>query len=88
MVKLDEILEAVKYKEAAKKKEEKKTCILWILAIIGIVAAVAAVAYAVYRYLTPDYLEDFDDDFDADGGTPGIGEKPLTYDGSNKDGNV
>ena len=26
MVKLDEILEAVKYKEAAKKKEEKKTC--------------------------------------------------------------
>ena len=42
MVKLDEILEAVKYKEAAKKKEEKRTCILWILAIIGIVAAVAA----------------------------------------------
>ena len=35
MVKLDEILEAVKYKEAAKKKEEKKTWILWILAIIG-----------------------------------------------------
>ena len=66
MVKLDEILEAVKYKEAAKKKEEKRTCILWILAIIGIVAAVAAVAYAVYRYLTPDYLEDFDDDFDDD----------------------
>ena len=59
MVKLDEILEAVKYKEAAKKKEEKKTCILWILAIIGAVAA-------VYRYLTPDYLEDFDDDFDDD----------------------
>ena len=26
MVKLDEILEAVKYKEAAKKKEEKKNC--------------------------------------------------------------
>ena len=25
MVKLDEILEAVKYKEAAKKKEEKRT---------------------------------------------------------------
>ena len=30
----------------------------------------------------------FDDDFDADGGTPDTGEKPLTYDGSNKDGNV
>ena len=77
MVKLDEILEAVKYKEAAKKKEEKKTCILWILAIIGIVAAVAAVAYAVYRYLTPDYLEDFDDDFDDD-----FEEKGLLKEGS------
>ena len=32
--------------------------------------------------------DDFDDDFDADGGTPDIGEKPLTYDESNKDGNV
>ena len=66
MVKLDEILEAVKYKEAAKKKEEKKTCILWILAIIGIVAAVAAVASEVYSYMTPDYLEAFDDDLDDD----------------------
>ena len=35
-----------------------------------------------------DGADDFDDDFDADGGTPDIGEKPLTYDGSNKDGNV
>ena len=56
----------VEVPDEPKKKEEKRTCILWILAIIGIVAAVAAVAYAVYRYLTPDYLEDFDDDFDDD----------------------
>lgn len=33
-----------------------------VLAVIGAVAAVAAIAYAVYRYFTPDYLEDFDDD--------------------------
>jgi hypothetical protein len=33
-------------------------------------------------------LDDFDDDFDADGGASDIGEKTLTYDGSNKDGNV
>ena len=47
--------------------EKKENCILWVLAIIGAVAAVAGIAYAVYRFLTPDYLEDFeDDDFDDD----------------------
>ena len=66
MLRIQAVLKRCAPPEAAKKKEEKKTCILWILAIIGIVAAVAAVAYAVYRYLTPDYLEDFDDDFDDD----------------------
>ena len=50
MVKLSEILEAVKQR-GGEEKEEKKNCILWILAIIGIVAAVAA-RFAVYRYLT------------------------------------
>ena len=29
-------------------------------------AAVAAIAYGVYRFFTPDYLEDFEDDFDDD----------------------
>ena len=45
------------------KKEEKKECnvLVWVLAIIGAIAAIAAIAYAVYRYLTPDYLEDFED---------------------------
>ena len=32
------------------------------LAIIGAVAAIAAIAFAVYKYLTPDYLDDFDSD--------------------------
>ena len=35
---------------------------MWVLAIIGAVAAVAGIAYAVYRFFTPDYLEDFEDD--------------------------
>ena len=52
--------------EAASKQieEEKKksNCVIAVLAVIGAVAAVAAIAYAVYRYFTPDYLEDFDDD--------------------------
>ena len=34
------------------------------LAIVGAVTIVAAIAYAVYRYFTPDYLEDLEDDFD------------------------
>ena len=50
------------------KKEEKKECnvLLWILAIIGAITAIAAIAYAVYRYMTPDYLEDFEDEFEED----------------------
>ena len=50
------------------KKEEKKECnvLVWMLAIIGAVAAIAAIAYAVYRYLTPDYLEDFEDEFEEE----------------------
>ena len=89
MKNIDELLGVAKLSELMsndKKDESKK--VLWVLAIIGAVAAVAGIAYAVYCFLTPDYLEDFDDDFDTDGGAPGIGEKPLTYDGSNKDGNV
>lgn len=49
----------------SKKEEEKERNVLvWVLAIIGAVAAVAAIAYAVYRYFTPAYLEDFEDDFE------------------------
>ena len=61
-----------------KEDEDKKCCkkcstiIIAVLAIVGAVAAVAGIAYAVYRYFTPDYLDDFDDedfedeDFDDD----------------------
>lgn len=83
MNKLEELLAQAKdlkdLKELLGKKqvvvEEKKKCnpLVWILAIVGFVAAVAGIAYAVYRYFTPDYLEDFededlddDDDFDDD----------------------
>ena len=50
-----------------KKEEEKKNNILmWVAITIGAVLAVAGIAYAVYRFFTPDYLEDFDEDFDDD----------------------
>ena len=47
-----------------KKEEEKKSNVLmWVAITLGAVLAVAGIAYAVYRFFTPDYLEDFDEDF-------------------------
>lgn len=66
--KLSEALAATKLSELLRKKEDpiedKKHTLVFVLAIIGAVAAIAAIAYAVYRFVTPDYLEDFEDDFD------------------------
>ena len=70
---------------------------LWLLILILALILIGIVVYVIIRYKRGEIgpgaentaaLDDFDDDFDADGGAPGIGEKPLTYDGSNKDGNV
>ncbi|MBQ3513036.1 MAG: DUF4366 domain-containing protein [Lachnospiraceae bacterium] len=74
MKNFDDLISVAKLSELVNKKEEKKdNKIVWTLAIIGAVAAVAAIAFAVYKYLTPDYLDDdddfddlFDDDFDVD----------------------
>ena len=68
MTKFEEILATTKLNELVQKKEDEKmkTTILWGLAIIGAVAAAAGIAYAVYCFFTPDYLEDFEDDFDDD----------------------
>ena len=69
MGKIEELLATTKLNDLIGKKQEaekKKTTLLWILAIIGAVAAVAAIAYAVYRYFTPDYLDELDDDFDEE----------------------
>ncbi len=69
--KMEELLNAVKLNEILHKEEkEKKTNkLVIILAVIGIVAAIAAIAFAVYKYLTPDYEDDYDfedDDFEDD----------------------
>lgn len=65
--KIEELMNAAKINELLHKKEleeKNKNGIVIALAIIGAIAAVAAIAYAVFRYLEPDYLEDFDaDDF-------------------------
>lgn len=68
MNKIENMIQETKLYEMLKKQEEgkvKKT-ILWILAIIGAVVAIAGIAYAVYRFVTPKYLEEFEDDFDDD----------------------
>ena len=42
----------------------KKNTALKVFAVIGVIVAVAGVAYALYRYFKPDYLEDYEDDFE------------------------
>lgn len=70
---IEEIIAATRLNELINmKKEDEKISktILWGLAIIGAIAAVAAIAYAVYRFVTPDFEDDFedfeDDDFEED----------------------
>jgi len=54
-------------KPADEKEDEKKSHAgLVILAIIGIVAVGCVIGYLVYRHFSPDYLEDFDDEFEDD----------------------
>ena len=72
-VKANELLAAVKLNEILKKNEEeskpvqkKKNTVVTVLAVFGVIAAIAAAAYGLYKYFTPDYLEDFDDDQDFD----------------------
>lgn len=64
MNRIEEMISATRLSEILKKRDDdrlKKT-IVWVLAIVGVVAAVAGIAYAVYRFMTPDYLEEFDDE--------------------------
>lgn len=66
MKKLDELIASnTRLAELLGKKvePEKKTHpVVIVLAILGAVAVIAGIAYAVYRYLNPEYFEDFDFD--------------------------
>lgn len=47
--------------------EEAKNAFFSVALIIGILTIIVGICVAVYKYLTPDYLDDFDDyddDFD------------------------
>jgi NADH:ubiquinone oxidoreductase subunit K len=63
--KVEELLNTAKLNELLHKKEleeKNKNTIVIVLAIIGAIAAVVGIAVAVYKYLAPDYLDDFDSD--------------------------
>lgn len=65
--KFEDLLNAMKLGELMNKKNDKKHCTLvMILAIIGSVMVIGAIAYAVYKHFSPDYLEDFDDEYEDD----------------------
>ncbi len=68
MNKVEELLSAAKLDGILKKKEkeEKSKKVLIVLAIIGGIVVIAGIAYAVYRYLAPRYLDDFEDEFEDD----------------------
>lgn len=60
--KFQELIDAVKAKN-----EETENKLVWGLALVGGIVIVAIIAYCVYRFLTPDYYDDYDDDdFDDD----------------------
>lgn len=68
MSKIEDMIQETRLYEMLKKQEEGKVkkVLLWTLAIIGAVAAIAGIAYAVYRFVTPKYLDEFEEDFDDD----------------------
>ena len=68
MSRIEDMIQETKLYEVLKRRDEEKCkkTLIWILAIVGAVAAIAGIAYAVYRFVTPKYLEEFEEDFDDD----------------------
>ena len=54
------------WKKEEPAKKEKKCTLCIVLSVIAAIIIVAAVVYGLYCYFTPDYLDDFDDDFEDD----------------------
>ena len=62
MSKLEEL--AGKMLKREEEKEKKCTLVICILGAVLVIAAIAGIAYAVYRFMKPDDLEDYEDDID------------------------
>ena len=61
---MENLFDCFESEPVAETSKNKNTAIK-VFAVIGVIAAVAGIAYALYRYFKPDYLEDYEDDFDA-----------------------
>lgn len=67
MNKLENLLEAARINELVGRKveeEKKSNKLVWVLAIIGAVVVIAGIAYAVFRFMTPDEEEEYEDAFE------------------------
>ncbi|MDO5695348.1 MAG: hypothetical protein Q4P30_01140 [Eubacteriales bacterium] len=58
-------LEKLKFWETNRKEKNTRT-VLKVFAVIGILTLVGAAAYGIYKFFTPDYLDDFEDDDEFD----------------------
>lgn len=47
-------------------KEKRSNTLIIVFAIIGAAAVIGVVCYLIYRFMKPDYFEDYDDDYDDD----------------------
>ncbi len=65
-VDLSKLTSLVRKQEEEVKEEKKVKAWVIVLAIIGIIAVGCVAGYLVYRHFRPDYLEDFDNEFDDD----------------------
>ena len=58
------VLATTKLNEILHKEEKPKKTNGWViaLAVVGAVAAVAAISYCVYRFMFPEYIDEFEDE--------------------------
>lgn len=67
--KIKELLSELKFRELLHRKSDnakKSNPYIIVLVVIGAIALIAAIAYAVYYFIAPDKLVDFEDDMDDD----------------------
>lgn len=50
----------------SKEREEKKNQWMYVAIAVASIALIVGSVYAIYKLLKPNYLEDFEDDFDMD----------------------
>lgn len=89
MDRVDDILTATKINDILHRnevqKKKKKNVVGIVLAVVGGVAVLAAAAYGVYRYFTPDYLDEFEDEFEEDDFDDDFAESDIAEDDEEAD---